>query len=374
MSGLKAVVLEKNGTLLTVLSSDGTFQKLRHKGIVEIGEEINIPAVRQIPIWRIGASVAVIFVMVFMGVFGWNAFQPRTAVAMLSLDINPSLQLTLDRKGRVLELESLNPDAEQLLSGLPLKGEPWEEALAQIIEQSVDMHYLSSEHTWVLVGYSLMKSDLDLPLKEINIGEIVRQVEGAAVEKGISPKVAVYELTAEEQVQAQETGLTLGEYALVNTAQKAGVKIEPETIKKTDERVRLLEKPEIQEQMKKENRIKVNEKKALPSSTDPKAEKGQEHEPDKAVQPSRGFENNSGNNEQKTSDEKNAVSPLSQSDKQDGDSSRDKDQDEYEKSQDKDKDKDKNKDEDKDKDEDKKEDKDNSSKDDDDNGDRDGQR
>jgi len=342
MSGFKAVVLEKNGTLLTVLTSDGAFQKLRYKGAVVIGEEIEIPAVQKTPIWRIVASIAAIFLMVFMGVFGWNAYQPGTAVAMLSVDINPSLQLTLDQKGRVLELESLNPDAEQLLSGLPLKGEPWEKALSQIIKQSVNLNYLNADHTWVLVGYSPIKADSDLSLKEINEGEITKHVEGAAVEKGISPQVAVYELTAEEKVQAQEKGLTLGEYALVNTAEKAGVKVEPEAIKKTDERAWLLERPEIQEQIKKENQVKRNKGKSLPSNADPKAEKSQDQELDKADQPSRGFENNdSRNNEKKAWNEKNTLSFPGQSAHYDWNSSRGNDQNDSDKSKDKVKDKDK---------------------------------
>lgn len=338
MGRLKAVVLEKNGTLLTVLSSDGAFQKFRYKSAVEIGEEIEIPVALKTPMWRIGASVAAIFLVVFMGVFGWNVFQPGTAVAMISIDINPSLQLTLDQKGRVLELESLNPDAEQLLTGLPLKGAPWEKALSQIIEQSVNLHYLDAEHTWVLVGYSPMKPDRDLSSQEINTVGIVKQVEGAAREKGISPKVAVYKLTAEEKVQALATGLTLGEYALVNTAQKAGVKVEPEAIKKTDERVHLLEKPEIQDQMKKENQVKENERKALPSNANPNAEKGQDLRPGEAAQPSRGLEkDDTGNKMGKAWDKPNAVSFPGQSDKYDWNSSRDKNQAAYDKNKDNDK-------------------------------------
>ncbi len=362
MSQLRAVVLEKNGTQLTVLSTDGAFQKLRYKGAVEVGEEIQIPAVQKTPIWRIGASVAAIFLMVFMGVFGWNAFQPRTAVAMLSMDINPSLQLTLDQKGRVLGLESLNPDAEQLLSGLSLKGEPWEKALSRIVEQSVNLHYLNSEHPWILVGYSPMKSEQNISPDEINADEITKQVEGSAKEKGVSPQVAVYNLTAEEKVQAQETGLTLGEYALVNTAERAGFKIQPEAIKKTDERVRLLEKTEIQEQMKKETKVKLNTIKSLPASVDPKVENGQDPEP-KVSQPTGELgKDDPKNNENKARDKKNTVSFPGQSFNYDWDSSRGKNQSGYDKSKYKDKDGDKSNT--------KNNDKDNSSKDNDNNKDR----
>lgn len=335
MSLMRAVVLEKKGTQLTVLSTDGAFQKLRYKGAVEVGEEIEIPAVQKTPIWRMAASVAAIFLMVFMGVFGWNAFQPGTAVAMLSVDINPSLQLTLDQKGRVLGLESLNPDAEQLLSALPLKGKPWEKALSQIIEQSVNLHYLNSENPWILVGYSPMKSEKNVSPEELNADEIAKQVEESAKVKGVSPQVAVYKLTVEEKAQAQETGLTLGEYALANTAEKAGVKIQPETIKKTDERVRLLEKPEIQEQMKKETKVKLNTMKSLPASQGSKVENGQDIK-SRVSEPSRGFErDDSKNNENKAWNKKNTVSFPGQSFNYDWDSNRGKNQSGNDKSKDK---------------------------------------
>jgi hypothetical protein len=264
MSSVKAIVLEKDGPMLTVLAADGSFQKIRCRKEVEIGAEIELPATaaRQIPGWRIAAGVAAVFLVALMGIFGWNIYQPRTAMAMLSVDINPSLQLTLDQKGRILEWESLNPDAEQVLSGLAIKGEPWEKALEQIIGHSVDLNYLNQEHTWVVVGYSPVEENIELPAEKLNSEEIVKHVEEAAAGKGVTPKVAVYQMTSQEKVQAKENGLSLGEYALVDTAQKAGVELQAGEVKKTEERTRLLEKPEFQEQMLKDNRVKGNEKKA----------------------------------------------------------------------------------------------------------------
>lgn len=271
MTGLKAVVLEKKGSTLTVLTSDGSFKKVRRRDAVEVGQEIEIPAVRSLPNLRIGVSIAAIFLIAFMSVFGWNAFQPGTAVAMVSLDINPSLQISLDRKGRVLELEALNPDAEQVLSELSLKGEGLNEALDQIIEQSAKLHYLNSDHNWVIVGYSP-----NLSKTRVDPSAIVKHIEGAAQENGVSPQIAVYELSAEEDIQAQQHGLTIGEYGLMNSAQRVGVKVAPQAMKKTDERVRILKKPEVVEQMEKEKAIKVRTQKAQTNSGNPQKEKGQE--------------------------------------------------------------------------------------------------
>ncbi|SHN68327.1 anti-sigma factor domain-containing protein [Desulfitobacterium chlororespirans] len=258
MSQIKAVVLEKHKNSITVLTGDGAFQTLKYKGDAEVGEEIQLPIQSRATFWRIGASAAAVVLLALMGIFGWNAWQPRTAVAMISLDINPSLQLTVDQKGEVLELESLNSEAEQLVTGLALKGKSWGEALNEIIQKSVALNYLNEEENWVVVGYSSSATDQKEPpakVSVINTEAITKQVQQAVHEQGLKSTVAVYELTSEQKKQAQETGLTLGEYALADTAQKAGIKVEPKDLKAKEERTRLLETPEIQEQMRKDKLI-----------------------------------------------------------------------------------------------------------------------
>lgn len=256
MNQLKAVVLEKNGSMVTILGADGSFQKIRYRNSVEIGSEIVIPTVQsRQPFWRIAVSVAAVFLLVLIGSTSWNYYQATTAVAMISIDINPRLQLTLDRKGRVLQLESLNPDAERVLAGLPLKGEPWNQALSDIIGHSVTLHYLNPEHQWVLVGYSPVKVGSIAP-EGVTSDDITQRIESAAQAQGMDPKIAVYQMTAEDQTKAQASGLTLGEYALMNTAQKVGIKADANTVKNTTERVKLLDQPQVQEQLHKDNRVK----------------------------------------------------------------------------------------------------------------------
>lgn len=256
MKQLKAVVLEKKGSMVTILASDGSFQKVRYRKPVEIGAEIEITDLRQRqPLWRTLASVAAVFLFVLLGSMSWNLYQGTTAVAMISVDINPRLQLTLDQKGRVLQSEALNSDAEHVLTGLELKGEPWNLALENIIEQAVTLHYLNQGHNWVLVGYSPVKAGQEIP-KGVTPDDIAQKIESAAQAEGMTPKVAVYQLGAQEQTQAKEQGLTLGEYALMNTAQDVGIQAKASTVENTDERVNLLEQPQVQKQMVKENQLK----------------------------------------------------------------------------------------------------------------------
>ncbi len=275
MNEQRAVILEKDRRTLTVLTVEGEFRKFRYKGEAEVGEEISLPVKEKFPVWYFRASVAAVLLVAFTAVFAWT-YQPAIAVAMLSLDINPSLQLTLDQKGKVLELQTLNQDAQNLLTDLSLEGEYWEDALTTIIHQSIDMDYLNSEEAWVVVGFTSLEgkesketkghedpqepNEPEEPKKPkeitsekvINKETITQNIEDAVIDQGLTPKVAVYELTLEERNLAQEKDLSLGEYALINTAQKAGVIVEPAKVKERKERFRLLEMPEIQEQLHKD--------------------------------------------------------------------------------------------------------------------------
>lgn len=253
MSKMKAVVLEKSGSRYTVLDQAGTFRQVHRRLNAEVGEEIQIQS------WteyfngvRIWAGAAALFLLVLTTLLGWTLYQAPTAVALLSVDINPSLQFALDNQGHLLNFETQNEDAKRMLSQIDLKGKPIVEVLEQIVTQAYDQKFLSTEQPWVVVGYSPMTNkNLEMP-KELNENQIISWVTEIGEKKGLTPQVAVFSLTSQERELAQKGDLTLGEYALWQTADKAGVVTQPEKLKDTSERVRLLENPQVQVQIKAE--------------------------------------------------------------------------------------------------------------------------
>jgi hypothetical protein len=221
-----------------------------------VGEEIEISkGIEVFSRLRVVAGVAAIFLLVLTTFFGWNLYQAPTAVALLSVDINPSLQFTLDSQGRLVEIQTQNEDAKRMLSQIDLTGKPIEEVLEQIVTQAYNQKFLNSEQHWVVVGYSPMtdKNSEQMP-KEFNENQIITWVTETVEKNGFTPQVAVFPLTSQERELAQKGDLTLGEYALWQTAQKAGVVTQPEKLKETSERVRLLENPQVQAQIKSEEK------------------------------------------------------------------------------------------------------------------------
>ena len=253
---MKAVVLEKSGSRYTVLGQDGTFRQVHRRLNAEVGEEVQIqPWTESFSGVRIWAGAVALFLLVLTTLLGWNLYQAPTAVALLSVDINPSLQFELDNQGHLLKFQTQNEDAKRMLSQIDLKGKPIEEVLEQIVTQAYDQKFLSSEQHWVVVGYSPMTNKtLEQMPKELNENQIISWVTEIGEKKGLTPQVAVFSLTSQERELAQKGDLTLGEYALWQTADKAGVVTQPEKLKDTSERVRLLENPQVQAQIKLEKK------------------------------------------------------------------------------------------------------------------------
>lgn len=271
MSKIKAVVLEKTGPKYTVLGPNGTFRQVYRRQNAEIGEEIELSTgIELLSGLRVWAGAAAVFLLCLTAFLGWNLYQAPTAAALFSVDINPSVQFTLDSQGHLISLQMQNEDAQRMLSKTNLQGKSLDSVLGQIITQAIQQQFLTLQHHWVVVGYSPMTSNANIQMpKELNKDQIMALVTQELKKQGFAPQVAVFDLTLQERELAQKKNLTLGEYALWETAQNAGVVTQPDTLKDTSERVRVLEDPKVQEQLNKEKKgrlVTESTKKINPSS------------------------------------------------------------------------------------------------------------
>jgi hypothetical protein len=190
-----------------------------------------------------------------MGMTGWNMYQVSTAQAMISIDAKASIQLVINRQGKVLSTQSLNDEAESLLEGISLKGLTWQDAVSRILDKSMDYQYFKEEDTLVLLGYSQLHAEngkIDNKENEINHEVLAREVTDNVKKHGINAHVLAYDLTDDDQAKAKAEGLSLGEYAFLNTANKAGIEINSNDIKESTSRSKVIKEPVVQEQINKD--------------------------------------------------------------------------------------------------------------------------
>lgn len=251
MNKLKAVVLEKNNAYCTVLTKEGSFRTIKWNKDVQVGEEIEIPVKARVSDYRRWVAVAAVFLLVLTSVLSWNVFRASAAMTLLSVDINPSLELSLDSHSRIVKATSLNQDAQKLITGLNLQGKKAEEALPDLINAAVRQKFITTQHNWVVIGVSPLNDSRQVLSAQPEPQDIANWLLNSAGKEGIVPQVVVFQVSAQDSKTAQNQGLTLGEYALWQAAQQAGVHVQPQALKNSEERMKLLNQLPIQAQIKK---------------------------------------------------------------------------------------------------------------------------
>lgn len=102
------------------------------------------------PVWRRGPVYALAAAMCLLLLFGvgWHNLY-GTPISYISVDVNPSIELGINRYGRVVEAEAYNEDGRQVLQSLSLKNKPYVQAVGSLLEKEVYQGYLGENATLV---------------------------------------------------------------------------------------------------------------------------------------------------------------------------------------------------------------------------------
>lgn len=129
---MKAVVVEIRGRHAAALSDEGCIIKVRNKNY-GIGQVIEMN--RQIfrkPAKTVAMTAAAAAIVLTFGVTAWAYCTPYSYV---SLDVNPSIEYSVNRFGRVLNAEAVDEDGGKILKNLKLNNKTIDEAIANTVEQ-----------------------------------------------------------------------------------------------------------------------------------------------------------------------------------------------------------------------------------------------
>ena len=161
------LVMEVHPAYAVVLDEDGRFLKaanLRYQvgDTVQDIVELRTPQKKVVPAWKPLSGLAAAAACLCLVFFGW--YQPNyTAYGTLRIQINPDVEMTVSRTDRVLDLEGLNEDGEDLVEGYSYKGKDRETAANELVERSIDMGYLSGGET---VSITVNSADADWQARE----------------------------------------------------------------------------------------------------------------------------------------------------------------------------------------------------------------
>lgn len=98
---------------------------------------------RRRPVFKRAAAVFCVLLVLLAGVGGYSWIQ--APAAYMSIDVNPSIELVLNRFDNVISAEAYNAEGEEILESLSLKGKKYTGAIDAIMESGRMKKYLTEE-------------------------------------------------------------------------------------------------------------------------------------------------------------------------------------------------------------------------------------
>lgn len=146
--------------------------------------------------FRFYAAACVCLLFVLLGGH-WFYFTP---MAVISIDINPSIEMTINRFDKVISVDGFNEDGRELSSTLDVKYRNYTEAIEQILNDDTITMLLSDNEimTITVIGADGQQAE-----------KILSGVEACTAQQG---NTYCYFATSEKVAVAHEMGLSCGKY------------------------------------------------------------------------------------------------------------------------------------------------------------------
>ena len=197
--------------------------------------------------WYQAFAACAAAVMIFTGAFTMFNKSQNDVFAVVNIDVNPSVELSINKKQEVVEARALNEDGTAILDGMDLAGTDVKVACNALIGSMVRQGYLSELTNSVLVSVRsedeaggqeiehMISSDLNDSIGNTEVigavlGQYVsddQELEAFASENGISPGKAwlIKNLLATgSKHMTEESLLNLPTQELILLSQERGVK------------------------------------------------------------------------------------------------------------------------------------------------------
>lgn len=206
---MKATVVEIKNKAAVLLQEDGIFIKM-NAGNYQVGDVVNMSEMKtgRRDRRRLGSVAAAAAVAVLMGTGVYVYADPAYYV---SVDVNPGINMEVNRFDRVIGFEAANEDAALVLEGLSLTNRNVEEALNLAVNRISEMGYFEDGGE-VLISTSSEDEEVAETAAE-NLDEAVEEeMEEKGIEAEATSKIVGYEMV---QAAKEIEGMTPGKYNII---------------------------------------------------------------------------------------------------------------------------------------------------------------
>lgn len=194
----KAIVMEIQDGKATVMQTGGHFLSVKAQAGWQVGDVITMQSPR-ISTRKIAGVAASFFIVVFLGITGYNLY--FSPVTLISMDINPSIELSINRFNHVVSVKSYNQDGQAIIDNLPLKNKDYDAALKLLFQDKGFQSYLKKNNDMVFSVKTAGSKDQQSILN--NLKSIVPQ-DG--------PETSYFKVNEDTVKEAHSHQITAGKY------------------------------------------------------------------------------------------------------------------------------------------------------------------
>ncbi len=186
------------------------------------------------------AAIAAVFVLLIAGIFLAKNFKggsSGTLAAVVSFDVNPSIELNVDKNEKIISAVGLNDEGREVLGGMELEGSGFDVAVNAIIGSMLQHGYLDDTANSILLsvsgvdGYDAdtlqakLTDNVNRLLKDCSVlSQNVSDADGDLVEKAEKYGITVGKARLISQIVAGDSrhnfeelvGLTINELNLIS--------------------------------------------------------------------------------------------------------------------------------------------------------------
>ena len=228
---VKGMVIKIKDSHCIVLAKDGTYHKAPISGQknIRIGAEIEFELSNAK--WFRHAKTFLMVACLLLVMLGFGLYRnigTPEAFAYVSLDINPSVELEINKDLKVIDVKPLNNDAKKLLSNVQISNADLYHSINSIVREAVREGFLKpGEKNYVLSTVTVNSSSPD----RIDYGNLTRNLKTAVENKGLDVKVIILSTDMALHNEAKDQGLSTGKLAVYKEAVASGKKVTLKQVK-----------------------------------------------------------------------------------------------------------------------------------------------
>jgi hypothetical protein len=229
----RGLVVARQGKEVIVLTPEGEWRTLHLTGSVpEVGEEVMLPPVKKRPPWQAAMAVAAVILLLFLAPpLARRATvtpAPRQPAYYINIDINPSIELAVDEREKVLSARGLNDDGEKLLAGVALKDEKAATAVEILTREAVRQGYYlpDSQGAMVITVSPAASGGQEKLAAGVELGQkLTSQARNILQQARVRAVVEAAAVQPEIRQHAEAAGLSPGKYGILLEALDAGLPV-----------------------------------------------------------------------------------------------------------------------------------------------------